>query len=128
MARRNRVSVPNGTYHVTSRIVNREHWFDNPDLKDEIVSWIHGIACFSGIELLAWAVMDNHFHLVIHVPNPPAASWEDSTDEPESYAFGMRPPECRAQLWSPCSVEGDSPHAARPVARRGLSPMAPSSV
>ncbi len=25
MARRNRVSVPNGTYHITSRIVNKEH-------------------------------------------------------------------------------------------------------
>lgn len=115
MARKNRVSVPNGTYHITTRIVNRERWLDDPELKDEIVSWIYGIAAFSGVELLAWAVLDNHFHLVIHVPNPPESTWNDPDEVPEAYALGMRPPECRAQLWSSSQEKGDSPCAERPA-------------
>ena len=114
MARRNRVSVPDGTYHVTSRIVNREMWLDDPKLKDEIVSWIYGIAAFSGVELLAWAVLDNHFHIVVHVPVPPREFWSEPDESPESHAFGMRPPENRPPLWAPSSPEGDSPLQSRP--------------
>ena len=30
MARKNRVHVPNGTYHVTSRLAERAHWLSDP--------------------------------------------------------------------------------------------------
>ncbi|MGN0852446.1 MAG: transposase [Kiritimatiellia bacterium] len=113
MARKNRVSVPDGIYHITSRIVNRELWFRNPGLKDEIVSWIHGIAAFSGVELLSWAVLDNHFHLVVHVPPIPERYRDNPAVAPESHAFGMRPPECRSQIWS-LDPEEDRVRAARP--------------
>lgn len=121
MARKNRVSVPDGTYHVTSRIVNREMWLGNPGLKDEIVSWIYGIAAFSGVDLLAWAVLDNHFHLVVHVPSPPESSWSAPGDPPEVYAFGMRPAECRSQIWSSGPDAGDCPRSARPATGFSLS-------
>ena len=114
MARMNRVSVPDGTYHVTSRIVNREMWLGDPALKDEIVSWIYGVAAFSGVELLAWAVLDNHFHLVVRVPVPPREFWTDPDERPDAHAFGMRPPENRPPLWTPASPEGDCPPSARP--------------
>ncbi len=110
MCRKNRVSVPNGTYHITSRIVNRERWLRDPGLKDEIVEWLHGVASFSGVELLAWCVMDNHLHVLAHVPEVPREYWADPDVPPASHTFGMRPPECRTPLWSP--PEGDSP--ARP--------------
>ena len=119
MARRNRVSVPDGTYHVTSRIVNREMWLGDPKLKDEIVSWIYGVAAFSGVELLAWAVLDNHFHLVVHVPVPPRELWCDPGEQPDTHAFGMRPPENRPPLWRPASVDGDGPATERPGAPAG---------
>lgn len=101
MARKNRVSIPNGTYHVTARIVNREMWFRNPEFKNCIVSWMHGIAEFSGVELLSWCVMDNHFHILVHVPEVPERYRIVREEVPESYAFGMRPPECNSPLWSP---------------------------
>ena len=119
MARRNRVSVPDGTYHVTSRIVNREMWLGDPKLKDEIVSWIYGVAAFSGVELLAWAVLDNHFHLVVHVPVPPRELWCDPGEQPDTHAFGMRPPENRPPLWRPASVDGDGPASERSGAPAG---------
>lgn len=115
MARKNRISVPDGTYHVTSRIVNREMWLGDPKLKDEIVSWIYGVAAFCGVELLAWAVLDNHFHLVIHIPPPPKDLWCDLDEPPESHAFGMRPPENRPPLWTPPLAGGDCPPSVRPA-------------
>ena len=101
MARKNRVSVQNGTYHVTTRIVNREMWFKSPAFKDRIVSWMYGIAAFSGVELLSWCVMDNHFHILVHVPEVPERYRTECDVVPDSYAFGMRPPECNSPLWSP---------------------------
>ena len=101
MARKNRVSIPDGTYHITSRIVNRQMWFKDPKLKDEIVGWLYGVAAFSGVELLAWCIMDNHFHILVHVPEVPEEYRLDPDDPPASHAFGMRPPECNPALWSP---------------------------
>ena len=37
MARKNRVVVPDGTYHVTSRIAGRAHLLEDPAFKDDIV-------------------------------------------------------------------------------------------
>ena len=48
--------------------------------------------------------MDNHLHLIVHVPPVPKEYWLDANEEPAAYAFGMRPPECRVPLWN-----GDSP-------------------
>ncbi len=110
MPRKNRVSVPNGTYHITSRIVNRERWLRDPRLKDEIVEWLYGVAAFSGVELLSWCIMDNHFHVLAHVPEVPREFWTDPDSPPASHAFNMRPAECRTPRWSPPS-DGDSPHA-----------------
>ena len=95
MARKNRVQVPNGTYHVTSRLTERAHWLQDPSFKDMIVSWMHGVAEFAGVELLAWCVMDNHFHMLVHVPEVPDEYRLDSTKSPDAFAFGMRPEEWR---------------------------------
>ena len=127
MARKNRVSVPNGTYHITSRVVNREMWLRDPKLKEEITDWMYGIAAFSGVELLAWAIMDNHFHLLVHIPEVPERYRCNSAVDPASYASGMRPPECNPALWSPensshTPAHGDSPLVGgdKYVLRQGL--------
>lgn len=109
MARANRVLVSDGIYHVTSRIVNREMWLHDPRLKDEIVSWMYGIAAFSGVELLAWCIMDNHFHILVHVPKVPVRYRLDPDRDPPAYALGMRPSMCRPPLWRPDEPSGDCP-------------------
>ena len=125
--------MPDGTYHVTSRIAGRAHLLEDPALKDDIVEWMHGIARFSGVELLAWCVMDNHFHVLVHVPEVPEEYRLVPSECPDAYAFGMRPAERNPPLWSPVgdgpldqaeggdglrraprSPDGDSPLRARP--------------
>jgi len=109
MARKNRVVVPGGTYHVTSRLAERARWLEDPRLKDDIVRWLHGIAEFSGVELLAWCIMDSHFHILVHVPEVPEEYRVVPSEEPAAYAFGMRPAECNPPLWPP---SGDGPRGS----------------
>jgi REP element-mobilizing transposase RayT len=64
MSRRERPSLPGSAFHLTARLHQREALL-LPDLRTEVVSIIRGQLCFSDVELLAYAVMPNHFHLVI---------------------------------------------------------------
>ena len=123
MARKNRVSVYDGIYHVTARIANRAMLLAEEEVKDRIMEWIVSVAAFSGVEVWSFAIMDNHLHLFVHVPPVPKRLWTDPDDEPCAYAFGMRPPECREPLWSPagdspqsgvCPGRGDCPPPGRP--------------
>ena len=111
MARKNRVHVPNGMYHITSRLAERAHWLGDPSFKDKIVSWMHSVAEFCGVELLAWCVMDNHFHMLVYVPEVPEKYRLCPSESPDAYAFGMRPAECNPPLWSPA---GDGPADTAP--------------
>ena len=122
MARKNRVSVYDGVYHVTARVANRAMLLAEEEVKDRIADWIPQVADFSGVEVWSYCVMDNHLHLLVHVPPVPERYWLDPDDEPVAYAFGMRPPECREPLWAP---GGDCPPAS-PVPPAGGSPRRPS--
>ena len=112
MARKNRVTVPDGIYHVTARIAHGAMLFGDGAVKDRILEWIHDIALFSGVEVYAFCIMDNHLHLLVHVPRVPERYWTVPREEPAAHAFGMRPPECRAPLWTPPADEDSS---SRPV-------------
>ena len=99
MARKNRVTIPDGIYHITSRVCNRALLFKSSAVKEKIRDWIFDIAYFSGVEIYAWCIMDNHLHLLVHVPRVPERLWLNPQEEPASWAFGMRPPECFPPLW-----------------------------
>ena len=111
MARKNRVSVRDGIYHVTARVANRAMLLREDEVKDRIMEWTLSVADFSGVEVWAFCIMDNHLHLLVHVPPVPERLWLDPAAEPDARAFGMRPPECREPLWSPA---GDGPRPRRP--------------
>ena len=113
MARKNRTVVPDAIYHVSSVTVNRVPYLSDPEFKDRIVDWIYGIADFSGIEVLAWSILEDRMDLYVHVPNVPRQLRTKST-VPASYAFGMRPPECNVPLWEDPPIDGDSPRKMRP--------------
>ena len=100
MARKNRVSVYDGVYHVTTRIANRAMLLKPDEVKERLMKWIVSVANFSGVEVWGFTVMDNHLHLIVHVPPVPDEYWLDANEEPAAYAFGMRPPECRVPLWN----------------------------
>ncbi len=97
-------------YHVVSRVAHGELLLDD-GMKERMVEWLYGVAAFSGVEVWAWTFMDSHFHLLVHVPPVPERYWRESGDEPASYAFGMRPADCRSPLWTP---SGDGIPVAQP--------------
>jgi hypothetical protein len=65
---------PNGAgcYHVMSRTVNDESggiMFFGAREKNVFARQLRKHAEFAGIEVMTWCMMDNHFHLLIRVPN-----------------------------------------------------------
>ena len=49
MARKNRVSVYDGVYHVTTRIANRAMLLKPDEVKECLMKWIVSVANFSGV-------------------------------------------------------------------------------
>ena len=96
-------------YHLISRACNRQFLFRKGRTKDKLVELVGKAAAFSGVRIEACVVMDNHMHILLHVPRVPERFWTESGVEPDSYAFGMRPPECRDPMWPRPSKETAPP-------------------
>jgi REP element-mobilizing transposase RayT len=58
-----------GFYHVTSRCVDRTFRFKDAD-KTRIVDQMKRMGNFCGVEIGTYAVMSNHFHILLHVLEP----------------------------------------------------------
>ena len=56
-----------GFYHVVSRIGGKRFLIDGTE-KGILLGMIRGAAAFSGVEVYTYAVMSNHFHLLVRVP------------------------------------------------------------
>jgi len=54
-------------YHLLSRTVNGEKFF-GPGEKEVLRKMIWQVGAFSGIRVITYAIMDNHFHLLVEVP------------------------------------------------------------
>ena len=69
MARVNRIKAEGvAYYHVISRIANQAFLLKGARIKDTVVNMLHRAAEFSGVDVISYVVMDNHFHLCIRVP------------------------------------------------------------
>ena len=55
-------------YHVVSRIANRAFLLNKDEKKEVFVNMLHRAADFSGVDVITYVVMDNHFHLCVRVP------------------------------------------------------------
>ena len=72
--RRPRVKVEGeGFYHVVSRIGGKRFLIDEKE-KAILLGMIRAAAAFSGVELYTFAIMSNHFHLLVRVPRKKAVS------------------------------------------------------
>lgn len=57
-------------FHCLSRVVDRRHVF-GPTEKDHFVSLLRECERFTRVRVLTFAVMANHFHILLQVPHPP---------------------------------------------------------
>ena len=84
MARTSRVkknTAGTAYYHIMSRTNDKRFLFEKGRIKSSLVDALKRSAAFSGIELKAYAGMDNHFHVVCKVVR---------TDEPISESELLR--------------------------------------
>ena len=71
MARTRRIKKDSDAhYHLMSRTNDRRFLFENGEVKSELVSALRRAAEFCGVEIKAYAAMDNHFHVVVKVTKP----------------------------------------------------------
>lgn len=54
-------------YHCTSRTVNKERLFDAP-AREILRRQLWVVAEYCGVEILTYAILENHFHLLVRVP------------------------------------------------------------
>ena len=57
-----------GVYHVVSRVVERRMAFGETE-KRHFLKLMKMYAGFSGVQVVSWCVMDNHFHMLVAVPD-----------------------------------------------------------
>jgi REP element-mobilizing transposase RayT/general stress protein YciG len=66
-----------GTFHVTSRVVDKDYKF-GPEDKDSIVERLRQYGEFCGVEVLTHSIMCNHFHLTVRIPAAPGPELDDA--------------------------------------------------
>ena len=64
-----KVSGVTAVYHCMTRTVNGEMLFENIE-KEMLRKMLWQVADFSGVEILTYCIMSNHFHVLVRVPEP----------------------------------------------------------
>lgn len=110
--RKLRIKSPGeGFYHITSRCVDRAFKFEDDD-KTMIVGFMRRMATFCGIEILTYAVLSNHFHILIHVL-PPIELTDDVILRRVRALYGNEYAERIASRWTSYRKFGDEEHMNR---------------
>ena len=79
MARTRRIKEEGAAfYHVTSRITGRQFLLKDPEVKMLMLSALKRSAKFSGVEIGSFCIMDDHFHILLHIPSFDAGTLPDS--------------------------------------------------
>ena len=63
-------------HHLTSRIAHRV-FFLKEEERNDFMSLMKRVSAFSGVELIGWCIMKNHFHIYVYLPVPPALTDEE---------------------------------------------------
>lgn len=66
-----------GVYHCISRCVRRESLLSSPDRRRWIVQRIERLVAFLAIDVISFAVMENHLHLLLRIRPDIVRSWSD---------------------------------------------------
>jgi len=79
----------NRCYHLVSRIAHRA-CFLTADERTMFVDMLWRVARFSGVEVLAYCIMSNHFHILAYVPEPGALTDEELLGRIREFYTGIR--------------------------------------
>jgi hypothetical protein len=60
-------------YHIMSRIIDRRYLLNTQE-KERFRRLMRATEAFSGVQILTHAILDNHFHILLHVPERGAVS------------------------------------------------------
>jgi len=65
MPRKSRIDAPGALQHVIARGINRQRIFQDDADKSSFLDRLSGLLKDCGIQCYAWAILDNHFHLLL---------------------------------------------------------------
>lgn len=65
----NRVKEHETVHHLINRIAHRVYFLTDEERSD-FLEIVRRTANFSGIKLIGWCIMGNHFHLLVYLPAP----------------------------------------------------------
>ena len=74
MSRRLRPNRPGHVFHLTSRTIRHVKWFESCAMRDRIAACLRDSLPKSDAELLAYAIMPNHLHLIVRQGAAPLAA------------------------------------------------------
>jgi len=73
------IGKPGSKYHVISRFVDRQFAMGDEKSKRIFAQIMFSQAAFSGVEILTYCIMSNHFHILLRVPErPPSTALDES--------------------------------------------------
>lgn len=72
-ARRTKIKGESAVYHCITRTVNGEMLFKERE-QEMLRKMLWDVADFSGVEILTYCIMSNHFHVLVHVPDKQVVS------------------------------------------------------
>ena len=65
----NRIKAYDTVHHLVSRIAHRVYFLKDTE-RNDFIEFARRAADFSGITLIGWCIMTNHFHLLAYLPSP----------------------------------------------------------
>jgi len=85
MSRIRRPYSPGAVFHIASRTIRHVRWFDNPHVADGIVRIMRESLVRSDTQLLAWAIMPTHYHLIVRQNSAPLARFVGRVNQRIAY-------------------------------------------
>jgi putative transposase len=73
MPRRGRLHIPGACYHVIGRGLERRYIFEDSEDKRDFLARFGNNLLLTGSQCLAWAIMSNHYHLLVRAGAQPLA-------------------------------------------------------
>ena len=104
-------------YHVVSRIANKAFLLNDAEKKRVFVNMMHRAADFSGVDVITYVVMDNHFHQCVKIPEREGEVPESEILRRVGVLYGKDRRDALERRLAGCREEGDDAAADAELAK-----------